>query len=71
MNQLKPNVPLIQNPIGLDREIQRLQLAIGRGLPWLEYSFGRATPGQVKGPGREDMRWWSPIPIGRATPSFR
>jgi hypothetical protein len=39
-----PNVPLIENPINLDKEIQEIQLALD--LPWLEKSFGRARTGK-------------------------
>lgn len=54
MSYSKPNTPLINAPVGLDAKIQKLQLAIGAGLPWLEYSFGRATAGRSKSAGRED-----------------
>lgn len=50
----KPIIPLISNPVGLDAAIQRLQLALGVNLPWLTYSFGRATSGRSKGPAKED-----------------
>lgn len=40
-----PTVPLIENPINLDREIQTIQQAIG-GLSWIEKSFGRAWNGR-------------------------
>lgn len=40
-----PNVPLIENPINLDREIQSIQLTLAL-LPWLDKSFGRARTGK-------------------------
>jgi hypothetical protein len=42
MNKFKnPFVPLIENPVNIDRPIQEIQLAIA-SLGWLEKSFGRA-----------------------------
>lgn len=40
-----PLVPIITNPINLDREIQEIQLAIAL-IPWIDKSFGRARIGQ-------------------------
>jgi hypothetical protein len=54
MSFLKPVVPLIPEPVGLDVVIQRLQIALAAGLPWLDYSFGRATTGQRKGADTND-----------------
>lgn len=54
MDKNNPIIPLIPNPVGLDAKIQKLQIAIGAGLPWLAHSFGRATPAYIKGPGAGD-----------------
>jgi len=44
MNYIKPNVPLIPNPVNLDAAIQKLQTLLGT-VPWLEVVYGRATTG--------------------------
>jgi hypothetical protein len=54
MSTLSPIIPLISKPVGMDKAIQRLQKYIGTGLPWLTYSFGRATIGKSKGAGEKD-----------------
>lgn len=47
MKYAKPqNLPLIPNPLGVDREIQDLQILLVENISWLEYSFGRAYIGQ-------------------------
>jgi len=43
------NAPLIPNPVGLDKPIQRLQIALVENLPWLDFAFGRATVGRKEG----------------------
>lgn len=40
-----PTVPLISNPINLDKEIQSIQSTLSL-LPWLDKSFGRARTGK-------------------------
>jgi hypothetical protein len=42
MSFKNPLVPLIVDPVNLDRPIQELQVALANGLPWLERSFGRS-----------------------------
>lgn len=37
-----PSVSTIPSPVGVDAAIQRLQVSLQNGLPWLEKSFGRA-----------------------------
>jgi hypothetical protein len=45
MSYKVPNVPLIVDPVGIDAEIQAIQLILASGLTWLEHSFGRAYTG--------------------------
>jgi hypothetical protein len=42
MSYIKPNIPIITNPSGLEIPIQTIQQELGTGLSWLEKSFGRA-----------------------------
>lgn len=46
MSYAKPEIPLIDKPVNLDRVIQGIQVALGEKLSWLDYSFGRAVPGE-------------------------
>jgi hypothetical protein len=48
MTYYNPNIPLLSNPVGVDREIQALQEELGIGLSWLEYVYGRAFLGVAK-----------------------
>lgn len=43
-----PQPLLIDNPVGLDHEIQRLQLLLQEQLPWLAVSYGKAYRGSRK-----------------------
>lgn len=43
-----PTIPLIDNPVNLDRHIQNIQIVFSDELPWLEKSFGRAWVGERK-----------------------
>lgn len=43
MTYVQPFVPLIPNAINADLALQKLQLALAEGLPWLDYSFHKAT----------------------------
>ncbi|GAA3940409.1 hypothetical protein [Hymenobacter algoricola] len=42
VSYLNPQAPTLPNPIGLDKEIQRVQLLLAAKLPWLQVSYGRA-----------------------------
>ena len=42
MSSINPTIPVISNPIGIDKPIQEIQIALSAGLPWLKKSFGRA-----------------------------
>jgi hypothetical protein len=48
MSYLKPNIPLIAAPKGLEIPIQDIQIALGK-LSWIEKSFGRAWQHQEIG----------------------
>jgi hypothetical protein len=39
---LNPTAPTLPNPVGLDRELQRLQLLLAERLGWLQVSYGKA-----------------------------
>lgn len=41
-SRISPEVPLIEDPVNLDRVIQGMQLALSNGLAWLRYAYGRA-----------------------------
>jgi hypothetical protein len=43
-----PFAPTIEHPVGLDREIQRLQLLLLAELSWLQLSYGKAYRGSRK-----------------------
>lgn len=45
-----PDVPVIADPINLDAEIKKIQLALA-ALPWMDKSFGRAVTGRKTEPG--------------------
>jgi hypothetical protein len=42
-----PNIPTIATPYNVDAEIQRLQIALGNGLAWLDKSFAKAELGRT------------------------
>jgi hypothetical protein len=50
-----PLVPLIDNPVNIDRPIQEMQQALAAGLPWLAKAFGRSWESSRKDP---DGRIW-------------
>lgn len=47
-----PFAPTLEHPVGLDREIQRLQLLLLAELPWLQLSYGKAYRGSRKHNGK-------------------
>lgn len=47
-----PFAPTIDRPVGLDAEIQRLQLLLLAGLSWLQLSYGKAYRGSRKVSGK-------------------
>ncbi|MBA9078321.1 hypothetical protein [Rufibacter quisquiliarum] len=42
MNYFNPDIPLLENPKGLDAAIQQIQQELKARLPWLQKSFARA-----------------------------
>jgi hypothetical protein len=46
MSYAQPIIPLIVEPVNLDKVIQAIQVKLGAKLPWLDYSFGRALSGE-------------------------
>lgn len=48
-----PQAPALPNPIGLDAEIQRLQLRLKERLTWLQVSYGKAYRHSEKRGGRQ------------------
>jgi hypothetical protein len=44
----QPTAPLLEEPVGLDAEIQRLQLLLLAELYWLQLSYGKAYRGSRK-----------------------
>lgn len=46
MSYAQPVIPLIDEPVNLDKVIQKIQVALAGKLPFLDYSFGRAVPGE-------------------------
>jgi len=49
VSYLNPQAPTLPDPVGLDKEIQRVQLLLAAKLPWLQVSYGKAYRG-----GRRD-----------------
>ncbi|TPG66069.1 hypothetical protein [Hymenobacter nivis] len=47
----QPEAPTLPAPVGLDAEIQRLQLLLAAELSWLQVSYGKAYRGSRKAPG--------------------
>lgn len=47
----KPQIILIENPVGIDAPIQDIQAAIGAGCTWLDKVFGRAFLARKSGRG--------------------
>lgn len=50
-----PQAPIIASPVGLDAEIQRLQLLLLAELYWLQVSYGRAYRGSRLGPNKKTV----------------
>ncbi|RSK29850.1 hypothetical protein [Hymenobacter metallilatus] len=47
-----PTAPTLPNPVGLDAEIQRLQLLLAQRLTWLQVSYGKAFRHSEKRDGK-------------------
>ena len=47
----QPVAPTLPAPVGFDAEIQRLQLLLAAGLPWLAVSYGKAYRASRRAPG--------------------
>jgi hypothetical protein len=59
-----PFAPTIENPVGLDREIQRLQLLLLAQVPWLQLSYGKAYRGSRKQAGSGKLLYYPEVYAG-------
>jgi hypothetical protein len=50
-----PTAPLLPSPVGLDAEIQRLQILLLNELYWLQISYGRAYRGSRQGANKKTV----------------
>lgn len=60
-----PFAPTIEEPVGLDREIQRLQLLLLAEVPWLQLSYGKAYRGSRKQPGATKVLYYPEVYSGQ------
>jgi hypothetical protein len=59
-----PFAPTIEDPVGLDREIQRLQLLLLAEVTWLQLSYGKAYRGSRKQPGTGKTLYYPEVYAG-------
>lgn len=59
-----PFAPTVEHPVGLDREIQRLQLLLLEQVPWLQLSYGKAYRGSRKLNGNGKLLYYPEVYAG-------
>ncbi|MGI4871388.1 MAG: hypothetical protein ACRYFX_09435 [Janthinobacterium lividum] len=61
VSHTQPQAPTLPAPTGLDAEIQRLQLLLAAGLPWLQVSYGKAYRGSRKHPSTGKLLFYPEV----------